>query len=153
MMLFPNGELVAKAWILGISGIPANSVASVLPEDRATWTAGFIQATLISGNPEMHVKKRQSVLDIKTWAQPKTPGSDKPRWNLAAQLSELVFNGCYDNNALNIQRLLTLPAAYDDARVLTAIATEPVRRGEDENSNAAFGFELTLNWIAVAATP
>jgi len=149
----PNAELVAKAWFLGVTGIPPNAVASTLPTSLEAWPDGFLQVAAIPGSSaEMHLLKRRSMLDVTAWAQPKTPGSDKPRWNLAASIAEIAHKACYNDmviGATGIQRLLTLPAAYYPARVTAVIPEEVARRGEDENSNAAFGFELQMHWITV----
>ena len=148
MALFPTSELVAKAWILGIPGVPSGAVATALPEDRAAWTAGFVQAVALDGSPQLYVKKREIVLDITCWYQPKD-GSNKPPWHKAAQLAEKVFDGGYAD-PLVVQRLLTtLPAAYDNARVLAFMPGEVEKRGADEAGNAAFGFTAEMHWIAV----
>jgi hypothetical protein len=148
MALHPTPELVAKAWILGISGVPSGKVATSLPEDRSTWPAGFVVAMSLGGEPELHVKKRRSVLDITCW-YPAKEGSNRPAWNKAAQLAETVFDAGYDA-ALTVQRLLqTLPTLYNDARVLSFMPQEPEKRGADEDGNAAFGFEAEMHWIEV----
>ena len=148
MALFPTSELVAKAWIQGIPGVPSGAVASTLPEDTAAWPTGFVQAVAIDGSPQLHVKKRQIIMDIICWYQPK-PGSNKPPWNKAAQLAEKVFDGGYAD-PLAVQRLLTsLPSAYDNARVLAFMPGEPEKRGSDGAGNAAFGFAAEMHWIAV----
>lgn len=148
MALFPTSELVAKAWILGLPGVPSGGAASTLPEDTATWPDGFVQIVALDGNPSLYVKKREIVLDITCWYQPKA-GSNKPPWNKAAQLAEAVFDGGYAD-PLVVQRLLTtLPAAYDNARVLAFMPGEVEKRGNDEAGNASFGFEAEMHWIAV----
>lgn len=148
MALFPTSELVAKAWILGLPGVPSGAAATALPEDRASWAAGFVQVVALDGNPNMYVKKREIVLDITCWYQPKE-GSNKPPWNKAAQLAEKVFDGSYAD-VLVVQRLLTtLPSAYNNARVLAFIPGEPEKRGQDEAGNAAFGFTAEMHWIEV----
>lgn len=148
MALFPTSELVAKAWILGLPGVPSGAVATALPEDTAAWTAGFVQVVALDGSPQLYLKKREIVLDITCWYQPKVAGN-KPPWNKAAQLAENVFDGGYAD-ALVVQRLLTtLPAAYENARVLAFMPGEVEKRGQDEAGNAAFGFEAEMHWIAV----
>ena len=148
MGLFPTSELVAKAWILGLPGVPSGAVASTLPEDTAVWPVGFVQVVSITGSPSLHVKKRQVVLDITCWYQPK-PGSNRTPWNKAAELAEKVFDGGYAD-PLVVQRLLTtLPAVYDNARVMAFMPGEVEKRGQDEAGNAAFGFEAEMHWIAV----
>lgn len=148
MGLFPTSDLVAKAWILGIPGVPAGKVASSLPEDRATWQQGFVVAVSLDGTPRLHVKKREVVLDVTCW-YPAKEGSGKPPWNHAAQLAEIVFDAGYQD-PLTVQRLLTsMPAAYDNARVLAWMPGEVEKRGNDAAGNAAFGFECEMHWIAV----
>lgn len=148
MALFPTSELVAKAWILGLAGIPSGKVASSLPEDPAAYPDGFVVAESIDGTPQLHVKKRQVVMDVTCW-YPSKPGSNKPQWNKAAQLAEIVFDGGFAET-LTVQRLLTtLPAVYNNARVLAWMPGEVERRGEDEAGNAAFGFECEMHWVEV----
>lgn len=148
MALFPTSELVAKAWILGLPGVPSGAVASTVPEDKAAWLNGFVEAVALDGSPQLHMKKRQIILDITCWYQLK-PGSNKPPWNKAAQLAEKVFDGGYAD-VLVVQRLLTtLPAAYDNARVLAFMPSEVEKRGADPAGNAAFGFSAEMHWIAV----
>lgn len=148
MALFPTSELVAKAWILGLPGVPSGAVATTLPEDTTAWLTGFVQVTALNGSPQLYMKKREIVLDVTCWYQP-PPASNNPPWNKAAQLAEKVFDGGYAD-ALVIQRLLTtLPAAYDNARVLVFMPSEVEKRGEDDAGNAAFGFNAEMHWIAV----
>lgn len=148
MALFPTSELVAKAWILGLPGIPTGAVATTLPEDTDAWLTGFVTATSLDGDPKLHFKKREVVMDITCWYQPAKAGG-KPPWNKAAQLAEKVFDGGFAD-VLVVQRLLTtLPAAYDHARVTAWMPGEPQKRGLDEAGNAAFGFEAEMHWIAV----
>lgn len=150
MALHPTSELVAKAWILGIAGVPSGKVATSLPEDRSTWPAGFVVATALDGNPQLHVKKREIVIDVSCW-YPAKEGSNRPPWNKAAQLAEIVFDAGYDD-VLTVQRLLTtMPVDYNQARVLSFMPSEVQKRGEDEAGNAAFGFEAEMHWIEVPA--
>lgn len=148
MALFPTSELVAKAWILGIPEVPSGKVATSLPEDRADFLTGFVQVGAFGGTPQLHVKKREVMVDVTCWYPPKE-GSNKPPWNKAAQLAENVFNAGYAE-ALTVQRLLTtMPALYNNARVLAWMPGEVEKRGNDEAGNAAFGFMAEMHWIEV----
>ncbi len=148
MALHPTGELVARAWIGGIPEVPDGKVATALPEDRSTWPAGFVVVVALPGSPQLHVKKREIVVDVTCW-YPSKEGSNKPQWNKAAQLAEDVFDAGYAE-VLEVQRLLTtMPADYNHARVLAWMPQEPEKRGSDEAGNAAFGFTAEMHWIEV----
>lgn len=148
MALFPTSELVAKAWILGIPGIPSGKAASTLPTNRATFPEGFVTAVALPGSPQRHVKKREAILDVMCWFPPKE-GSNKPPWYKAAQLAEIVFNAGYEE-VLTVQRTLTdMPAEYNYARVLAWMPGEPEKRGQDSSGNAAFGMNVEMHWIEV----
>lgn len=146
----PNGELVAKAWFLGVSGIPANKVATKLPDNQADFPAGFVTVGLIpGGDPEMHLLKRRSMIDVACWAPPSKPGGDRPQWNMAASLGETLIEAMYTDDQFWLQRTLSLPANYYAARVTAVIPSELEKRGMDANSNACFGFDLQMHWITV----
>lgn len=148
MALHPTAELVAKAFILGIPGVPAGKVASTLPTSRGTWPDGFVTVAALPSSPQLHVKKRESVLDVVCWFPPKE-GSNKPLWNRAAQLAENVFDEAY-RDVLLTQRLLdTLPSEYNNARVLSWMPGDPEKRGNDAAGNAAFGMNVEMHWIEV----
>lgn len=143
----PNNELVAKAWIQGVPGVPLNSVATTLPRDNTTWAAsGFVVIEgVIGGSSNLYYELRSPVLSIASYAV--TPNSDKPPWNKANQLAETVRKATKDQALA--KRTLSLPAAYYGARVLEANAlTEPVRRS-DPGSYAVYGFELELHWVSL----
>lgn len=148
MALHPTAELVAKAFISGIPGVPSGKVATALPAKREAWPDGFVVAVALPSTPQLHVKKRESILDVVCWYPPK-PGSNKPQWNHAAQLAEDIFDEAY-RDPLEVQRLLTaLPSEYNHARVLSWMPGEPERRGNDSAGNAAFGLNIEMHWIAV----
>jgi hypothetical protein len=145
MTLRPNTELVATAWIGGITGLSPAMVATQLPQDADTWKAtGFVTLRVTGGSPSMYTPLRSPVLSIDTWAVGRN--SNKPPWGQANALMELIDTGCRANNA---QRWLTLPSGYMQARVTTAyFITEPQRFYQDPGNYARYVGNLTLNWVA-----
>lgn len=147
MVYNPNNELVAKAWIQGIPGVPPNSVATTLPRDNSTWAAsGFVVIEgVVGGSSNLYYELRSPVLSIASYAT--NPSSDKPPWNKANQLAETIRKAT-KNQGL-VKRTLGMPTAYHDAMVLEANAmNEPARR-PDLGSYAVYGFELELHWVSL----
>ena len=145
VILRASTELVAVAWLKGIVG---DIVATNLPRSNATWAAsGFVTVTTVGGTPNLYVPMRAPVIAVSCWAV--NPDSNRPPWNKAAYLAEQIQAGCYDTTGT--PRLLTLPAGYPNARVLSAYSTyEPRRVPDDEASYARLDMGLTLNWVEVA---
>ncbi|MEU1309506.1 hypothetical protein ABZ419_11510 [Streptomyces cinnamoneus] len=137
-------EQVAVAWLKGIVG---DRVSTTLPKDNTTWSAsGFAVVTTVGGAANMYVPLREPVVSVDCWAV--NPDSQKPPWGKAAWLAERIQAGCYDN--ATIPRLLTLPAGYPAARVLSAYtAYEPRRVPDDASSYARFTLGLALHWVEV----
>ncbi|MFD4830137.1 hypothetical protein ACFWPV_09820 [Streptomyces uncialis] len=143
-----NSELVAVAWLASAAGISPGQVATTVPADPRLWAAnGFVQVSpVVGGSPNVDNALRKPVLQIETWAA--TPDSGKPPWGKAASLFELLMAATYDDALM--QRTLTLPAGYPQARVLTALfLTEPRRTPADESSYARFTADLALHWISL----
>jgi hypothetical protein len=143
-----NSELVAVAWLLGAAGIQAGQVATTLPTDTTGWEAnGFVLVpAVVGGSPQLHYALREPVVQVETWAA--NPNSGKPPWGKAASLFELLVDATYDESRM--QRTLTLPAGYPQARVMTAhFLTEPRRLPADEASYARFQADLALHWITL----
>lgn len=143
-----NSELVAVTWLQGADGIEAGQVATTLPSDTTAWeTNGFIQVPMVvGGSPQLHYALREPVVQVDVWAV--NPSSGRPPWGKAASLMELVVAATYD--VARMQRTLTLPSGYPQARVMTAhFATEPRRIPSDNASYARFSADLVLHWIAL----
>lgn len=141
----PNNELVAKAWIQTLAGIPPNSVATTLPRDNRTWAAsGFVHLSGITGgSSNLYYPLHEPVYGIDCYAT--NPDSDKPPWNKANQLATIIQNATWDQQ--QVKRTLSLPSTYRNARVLEAqVLNEPTRRPEPA-SYAVYGFDLLLHWI------
>lgn len=144
MALPANTELVAIAWLGGVTGLTPAMVAAQLPKDNTTWAAsGFVTVRTVGGSPRRYTTLREPVVTVDTWAV--KPGSAKPPWYQANYLAELINLGC---RVSNVQRTLTLPTNYPPARVLSAyLVTEPRRSYTDEGDYARYVLDLALHWV------
>lgn len=147
----PNAFMVAKAWLLTATGIPANSVARELPETASTWfDNGFITIPgTMGGASQTEVPLRQPVLDVRFWSQPRKVGSQKVPWNRASQLAEAAYAATYDA-ALTVQRVLDMGAGFDDARVLSVVCPqEPQELPQEETDYACFTMPMQFFWYRI----
>lgn len=135
-------DLVAVAWIAGVSGI---SVSTTLPKDTATWSAnGFVVVSTVGGGPHPYMPVRNPVVQIDCWAV--NPNTASPPWGKANNLAEEIQNAFYQVG--NIPRTLTLNAGFPTARVLSAwTITEPRRVYEDDASYARYTMSAQFTWI------
>lgn len=150
----PNATMVAQAWIKGVDylPIPTTSVGRTLPNlssNASVAASGYIEiGGVVGGTPQVEVLKRQSVVEVNFWAPPHGTNSDKPSWNKAGDLAESVLQATYDQDPLNVQRLLVMPTGFRDARALTVQAlTEPSEITGDEASWAGYRVEFQFNWV------
>jgi hypothetical protein len=139
-----NTELVAAAWLAGVTGLSSGMVASTLPQDNSSWAAsGFVTVRTVGGTPGMYVPLRAPVVSVDTWAV--NLNSDKPPWGKANYLAELIDAGC---RASNVSRDLTLLSGYPGARVLSAyLLSEPRRAYGDQGDYAHYVMDLALHWV------
>lgn len=144
MSLHPTNELVAVAWLKGVTGL-GDRVATELPSDNTSWAAsGFVQVTAIGGTPEATMPVARPAISVDCWAVNADTG--RPPWGRANQLAEYVRAAVHDHTAT--PRAVTMPAAYAGARVLTAyMLNEPRRIRTDPADYARFNFDLHLSWI------
>lgn len=148
--LHASTDLVAVAWIRGISGLVADGVATQLPADETTWAKnGFVVVPVqVGGTPHSTMPLRRPVVQVEAWGT--VPGSDKLPWGIPSQLCEQIRMGCLDRT--NFSRLLTITAGgvtYPNARVLSArMLTEPRRIWHDVGDFAGYMFNLALQWTA-----
>lgn len=142
----PTSELVAVAWLKGLSGLN-NLVATDLPTDTTTWAAsGFTQVLTVGGSPAIDFALARPVLSLDFWAVALDSG--KPPWNKANQLAEIARMGLLDH--ASVGRLLVLPAAYDNARCVTVFPlTEPRKVRSDEAQYARYSMDAEFHWVAV----
>lgn len=146
----PNTELVAVAWLNTLAGLPAGGIATTLPQDATTWvTNGFVTVgPVVGGAPDTEMPVRRPVVQVQTWAN--GGQSNKPPWNKAAQLAEVIMAGCTAAVRPHSPVVLTLPANYSAARILGVVAiTEPRRLPSDVASYARYVMEIEFDWAAV----
>jgi hypothetical protein len=151
--LRPTTELVARAWLRTASGFSAAMVDTRLPRDASSWAdSGFVTVgnglappagAVVGGSIQPHCYVREPVVSIHAWAV--HPSSGRPPWNRANYLAELVAAACEDKDSM--QRLLTLPAGYHSARVLSAHCPEPRRMPGDEGAYAHYQIDLVMHWV------
>lgn len=146
-------DLVAIAWLKGLVG---DIVATTVPRTEAVKTTGFVTVHTSGGSAGMYVPMRMPVVLVDCWASP--GDSVKPPWNKATALAEAIVDGCLDHEGT--PRLLTLPADYPNARVLSAYTVQEPRRpvvpggGEasaDLGSWARIVLGLQLHWVQVSS--
>lgn len=146
MSYHPTSELVAVAWLKGITAL-GNAVATDLPADNASWAAsGFTQVMSVGGSPDIYLPVSNPVVTVDTWAV--SPQSSKPPWNKANQLAEIIKRACLDH--ATVPRALVLPAAYANARCLTVYPlTEPRKIRSDSADYAHYSMDVLFSWIEV----
>lgn len=143
--LHPNSELVAVAWLKSVVG---DRVSNTLPKDNTTWSAsGFCTIDTVGGSPNMYVPLHEPVIGVECWAV--NPDSQKPPWNKASALAQMVQAACWDHPT--VPRILVLPAGYPLVQVKSAYLTgEPRRVVDDPSSYARYSIPgLVLPWAAM----
>jgi hypothetical protein len=151
-------DLVAIAWLKDLVGDIVATTVPRLPESGIpAWAeTGFVTVHTSGGSTNMYVPMRQPVVMFDCWAA--SANSIKPPWNKATALAEAIVDGCEDHPAN--PRLLTLPAGYPHARVLSAYIVQEPRRpvvpggGEqsaDLGSWAHINGALQLHWVQVSS--
>lgn len=146
-MLHPTTELVAVTWLKGLAGLN-NLVATELPADATSWAAsGFTQvAGTVGGSPAIDYALANPVVGLDFWAN--APGSGKPPWNKANQLAEIVRAGMMDHPA--VPRLLVLPAAYNNARVISCYPLQDPRKVRSDDAEfARYTMDSAFSWVEV----
>ncbi|WUH94564.1 hypothetical protein OG900_33410 [Streptomyces sp. NBC_00433] len=146
-------DLVAVAWLKGLVG---DIVATTVPRNDTVAASGFVTVRASGGSSNMYVPMREPLVRIDCWWA--AADSVKPPFNKASALAEQIVAGCFDHE--NTPRLLTLPAGYPNARVLSAhVALDPQRpvvpgggdSSADPGSWARIILALQLHWIQVGS--
>jgi hypothetical protein len=140
----PNTELVAVAWLKTVVG---TAVGTTLPREQASWaTSGFVQVRTVGGSTDPHVALISPVVSVDCWAV--TVNASQPPWGHANTLAETIRAATYSQTA--VRTALTLPAAYNAARLLEAyLVSEPIRQLTDSDSFARYQFDMSLHWVAL----
>lgn len=145
----PTSELVAIAWLKGVTGIPAANVATRLPKTVTAWAGtttdkGFLTVQVVAGVPGMYLPVAAPVVMVDCYAT--VADSEKPPFGRANALAELVRAGTYEAG-----RVVDLGAAYNDAHVRSAwLQSEPRRIADPDASLARYSLDLVLHWTEVA---
>lgn len=146
----PNNELVCKAWLHAIPGLAGVEVVTTFPTDEVAFPLlqdrGIIQATVVSGTPDMYVPQNQPIFQLDCWAA--KPNSEKPHWGKANQLAEVIKAACVGRRGS--WGRVALPAAFEDARVQVANVTrEPRRIVRDDARFGGYTLDVQLFWVRV----
>jgi hypothetical protein len=146
-------EVVTKAWIAQLASFTADMVGEQLPRDRTLWAvSGFITVTVVGGSTVPEFRLESPVIAVQGWAH--EPGTDRPPWEKARNLVELVKAGTYQPPGPS-GWLLQLPHCGENAVVKTAYPLgKPRRVYGDFGDYAGYVQNLVLNWVPVAkSTP
>lgn len=149
--LHPSTELVTVAWLKAAVPYLGNRVATVLPTDNASWSAsGFTVISGTGGTPDIDLEVSRPMVSIDCYAVAPNDGS-KPPWNLAFQLGEEIKRAMLrDKVTGSAHRVLTLPAAYKQARVFTIIPrSEPRRLPGDVGNYAHVQMDAEIWWVEI----
>jgi len=145
----PNSGLVAVAWVRGItaaSGFDPARVAASLPTGDtgdALLRLGWVQVAVVGGSPNIDVPVRRPVVQIDAWVMTQPGG--KPPWGQAWALAEVVRLAT--EGVHQWRRAVTMPAGYDPAHVLTAMAvSEPREIRSDPGLYARVSFDVEIHW-------
>lgn len=147
MAIRANTELVAVAWLGGVSGLTSSMVAATLPADNSTWAvSGFVTVRTSGGSPGLYTPMREPVVTLDFWAV--RPGSTKPPWYQANALAELVDAG---TRASTAQRAVALPSGYNSARVHSVyFVQEPRRAYGDQGDYAHYVADMAMHWTDIS---
>lgn len=160
VVLRPNSELVAVAWMKGVPGLSdICGVGTTRPADPIDWSAAvsrvhrWIKAgPVVGGGTNRDVPLRQPVVTFTLYAA--RIGSSHPAWGALNELSELIYADTYtdENGRLNAgARAVTehLPTGYDPASVrVAAMINEPRRIPGDTSSYAKYTTDIQIFWVA-----
>ncbi len=125
-----------------------------LPKDTTKWDdAGFLQVSAVPGgrSPDVDLPRRLPVMQIDAWATANTSGtasSNKPPWNLAAQLIEHVRVATEDAQTGHYGKTLTVKTDFLPVRVQAVyLLSEPERVRDDPSGFARFTADLAVDWV------
>lgn len=151
MSLLPTNELVAIAWLKGITDLPTDAIGTTLPAVDSWADTGFIEVGVVGGSPDRDIPVRRPVLGIQCWAA--NANSGRPPWGKANQLAEIIAAACYGgvDDVVPSQRVVTMHVpGYQQARVTAAyFVTEPRRIPRaDDARYAMYSGDLQMHWTA-----
>jgi hypothetical protein len=144
-----NSELVTKAWLLSLPGMPAGKVATSLPAVEDWATTGFVRVTaVVGGDHHPSLPVRRPVVQLDFFAA-RLGSKVYPPWGQAFDLAELVV-AAQEVDSPDRAKDVTLPE-HDTATVQdVSLMTEP-RRGPipDPASYARVTMDIQIQWTSV----
>lgn len=148
MTLLVDATTVAGSWLRTISGIPANKINTVLPALDQWEDTGFVQINgTVGGTPHLDAPIRQPVVQVDTWACRRD--SDKPPWDKASRLMELIMAACVGPVASSV--MVPLHIGSDLVRLMSVYpVSEPHKppQGLDTGDAASFArYTVDLQFI------
>lgn len=146
MTYHPHSEMVAVAWLAGVTGLTADMVGTDLSTaDNATLAAsGYVQVQAVAGTPDIYTPQRQPTVQVNCWALNSSSG--RPPWNRAWHLANTIWDAVLDHPT--VPRAVTTPTGYNGARVMSVWPqTEPRVLPGDIGSYARISLDLTVAWV------
>lgn len=142
-----NTSLVVAAWVNSIPDLRPGICATRLPEDNTTWgTSGFIVLTPVGGHRDVDLPVGRAIVQLDCYAI--KPDTGRPLWNMANALVSSVIAAT--ENKATLQRTLTLPNGYPQARVLSCYPVRDEKPGYgDPTSAAVMSFDVFFHWTGV----
>jgi hypothetical protein len=143
-----NTDLVARAWLQTLTGIPTNKVGTTVPADTSKWSAsGFVQTIVTGGNSALYYGLRRPVVVAHCWAV--NPNANTPPWGKAADLAEAIVGGCHADTEAIVSLGVT---GAPQARVLSAwVVNEPQRVVGDVADYAHYVVDFQIAWVELNA--
>lgn len=147
--LNPNSELVAVTFLRSFNIGPSASfgVGGTLPEDKTTWSDGFVQVSIVGGAPSVDVPTRSPLVQVDCWVP--SINSSKPQWGKASTIAVDIIERLYALE--NTGTKLSL-GSFKDANVQSAYAvSEPRKVANDIAGHARYTFDIILDWVVSEA--
>ena len=151
---YPTNALVAVAWLSQrVPGLDGAMVATRLPRELAAWAdLGFVQASPVTGVPDVDIPVRHPLVQVDCWAVSLDASgavSTRQPIHKANRLAELIRTATELPTA-KYSSPVTMPANYAGALVLSAYpVTEPSEVPDDPSGFARVTFNLALDWARV----
>lgn len=122
-----NSELVARAYLKTIPGLPTSQIGTTLPQNLSTWAAtGFVQLIVSMGNKSnKYYGYRRPIVTAHCWAV--NPNAQTPPWGKAVDLAETIYEHLLvEGNG--VENLSLGVSGAPEVRVLQAwVMSEPKR--------------------------
>jgi hypothetical protein len=148
----PSAFVVAQAWLSEVVGIPADRVASTLPDVEKWATTGFVTVSSAGGSPHPALPVLAPVVTLACWWA--NPASARPQLGKAAGVAALIEHAAV--SPLPELGALSTRDPYRDVRLLEArMIQHPTEVPGDPSGYARYDLDVMLTWALApaAATP